>query len=63
MGPPEFLNGVDERYQVLSAPAVFTSLEQAQRTAQDPVFNKLFLGLGADKGLKGVTVWISARTH
>jgi TRAP-type transport system periplasmic protein len=59
MGPPEFLNGVDERYQVLSAPAVFTSLEQAQRTSQDPAFNKLFLGLGANKGLKGITVWIS----
>jgi TRAP-type transport system periplasmic protein len=59
MGPPEFLNGVDERYQVLSAPGVFTSLEQAQRTSQDPVFNKLFLDLGANKGLKGVTVWIS----
>lgn len=59
MGPPEFLNGVDERYQVLSAPAVFSSLEQAQRTSQDPVFNKLFLGLGANKGLKGITVWIS----
>ncbi len=59
MGPPEFLNGVDERYEVLSAPGAFTSLDQAQRTAEDPQFNKLFLGLGANKGLKGVTVWIS----
>jgi TRAP-type transport system periplasmic protein len=59
MGPPEFLNGVDERYEVLSAPSAFTSLAQAQRTAEDPEFNKLFLALGANKGLKGVTVWIS----
>jgi len=59
MGPPEFLNGVDERYEVLSAPSAFTSLAQAQGTSQDPEFNKLFLALGANKGLKGVTVWIS----
>jgi TRAP-type C4-dicarboxylate transport system substrate-binding protein len=59
VGPPEFLNGVDERFQVLSAPAVFTSLAQAQRTSQDPAFNKAFMALGADKGLVGGAVWIS----
>jgi TRAP-type C4-dicarboxylate transport system substrate-binding protein len=59
VGPPEFLNGVDERYQVLSAPGVFSTLAQAQRTAQDPAFNKLFLALGANKGLIGGAVWIS----
>jgi TRAP-type C4-dicarboxylate transport system substrate-binding protein len=59
VGPPEFLNGVDERYQVLSAPGVFSSLAQAQQTSQDPAFNKAFLALGADKGLLGGAVWIS----
>jgi TRAP-type C4-dicarboxylate transport system substrate-binding protein len=59
VGPPEFLNGVDARYQVLSTPAVFSTLDQAQRTVDDPAFNKAFLALGADKGLKGVGVWIS----
>lgn len=59
VGPPEFLSGVDDRYQVLSAPATFTSLAQAQKTIDDKSFNATFLKLGADKGLKGVGVWIS----
>ena len=59
VGPPEFLNGVDDRYQVMSAPGVFSSLAQAQRTAQDPAFNKAFLALGSNKGLVGAAVWIS----
>jgi TRAP-type transport system periplasmic protein len=59
VGPPEFLSGVDSRYQVLSAPAAFTSLEQAQKTIDDKSFNAAFLGLGADKGLKGVGIWLS----
>src|ERR1700726_778118 len=32
VGPPEFLVGVDERYEVLSSPGLFSSREQYQRT-------------------------------
>lgn len=59
VGPPEFLVGVDHRYQVLSAPGVFSSWPQATATAFDPQFNAAFLALGADKGLKGVSVWLA----
>jgi TRAP-type C4-dicarboxylate transport system substrate-binding protein len=59
VGPPEFLNGVDERYEVLSTPGVFQSREEAQRTSQDPAFNHAFLALGSAKGLEGVGVWVS----
>jgi TRAP-type C4-dicarboxylate transport system substrate-binding protein len=59
VGPPEFLNGVDERYEVLSTPGVFQNREQAQRTSQDPAFNHAFLALGATKGLQGAGVWVS----
>jgi TRAP-type C4-dicarboxylate transport system substrate-binding protein len=59
VGPPEFLTGVDQRFQVLSSPATFTSLEQAQKTVDDRSFNAAFLALGTDKGLKPVGVWIS----
>jgi TRAP-type transport system periplasmic protein len=59
VGPPEFLVGVDARYQILSAPAAFTSLEQAQKTVDDKTFNGAFLGLGADKGLKGVGIFLA----
>jgi len=31
-GPPEFLVGVDERYEALSAPGLFKSRQQYERT-------------------------------
>jgi len=52
--PPEFFVGVDERFEVLAAPGLVTSVAQAQRMAVDPEVQKLMLGLGADKGLRGV---------
>lgn len=59
VGPPEFLSGVDIRYQVLSAPGLFRDLAHANRVLQDPKFNAAFLALGADKGLKGLGLFIS----
>ncbi len=52
--PPEFFVGVDERFEVLAAPGLVSSVVQAQRMASDPHVQKLMLGLGADKGLRGV---------
>ena len=52
--PPEFFVGVDERFEVLAAPGLVSSVVQAQRMATDPQVQKLMLGLGADKGLRGV---------
>ncbi len=54
IGPPEFLVGVDERYQALSAPGLFTSEDQDVRVINDPPVRDMMLGLGADKGLAGV---------
>jgi TRAP-type C4-dicarboxylate transport system substrate-binding protein len=62
VGPPEFLNGVDSRFSTLSAPGLFNDLPHANRTLQDPEFNKAFLALGADKGLMGVGLFISGPT-
>jgi tripartite ATP-independent transporter DctP family solute receptor len=62
VGPPEFLTGVDSRYQILSAPGLFKDLPHANRTLQDPAFNQAFLGLGANKGLKGIGIFISGPT-
>jgi TRAP-type transport system periplasmic protein len=59
VGPPEFLSGVDSRYQVLSAPGLFKDMAHANRVLQDPKFNAAFLALGADKGLKGTGLFIS----
>ena len=60
VGPPELLSGVDSRYEVLTAPGLLKDAAHAQRTLQDPEFNSAFLGLGANKGLKGIALFISA---
>ena len=54
IGPPEFLVGIDERYEALSAPGLFTSSEQEERVISDPPVRNMLLGLGANKGLMGV---------
>jgi TRAP-type C4-dicarboxylate transport system substrate-binding protein len=54
IGPPEFLVGVDTRYESLSAPGLFTSQDQAIRVINDPAVQKLMFGLGENKGLDGI---------
>jgi TRAP-type C4-dicarboxylate transport system substrate-binding protein len=56
---PEFLVGIDERFEVLAAPGLVTSMAQGQRVAADPAVRKLMLGLGADKGLHGAALLMS----
>src|SRR6202034_4680829 len=59
--PPEFLVGIDERFEVLAAPGLVTSMAQGQRLAADPAVRQLMLGLGADKGLHGAALLMSTR--
>src|SRR3984885_10849869 len=56
---PEFLVGIDERFEVLAAPGLVTSMAQGQPPAADPAGPKLMLGLGADKGLHGAALLMS----
>ncbi|HXQ53675.1 MAG TPA: TRAP transporter substrate-binding protein [Stellaceae bacterium] len=51
--PPEFFVGVDERFEVVSAPGLVDSIDHGQRIAADPEVLKLMLSLGANKGLHG----------
>jgi TRAP-type transport system periplasmic protein len=57
VGPPEFLVGVDERYEALSAPGPFSSRAQYQHTIEDPAVLDLILGLGGNKGLIGAGIF------
>jgi TRAP-type transport system periplasmic protein len=57
IGPPEFLVGVDESYETLTAPGLFTSTEQDLRVLNDPPVNAMMLGLGANKGLQGIAIF------
>lgn len=58
--PPEFYVGVDERFEIMAAPGLVSSMQHAERLAWDPEVQKLMLGLGADKGLRGVALLIAA---
>jgi TRAP-type transport system periplasmic protein len=57
--PPEFFVGVDERFEVMAAPGLVDSMEHGQRLAADPAVLKLMFGLGANKGLHGVGLYIA----
>jgi TRAP-type transport system periplasmic protein len=57
IGPPEFLVGIDERYEALSAPGLFTTQDQAVQTDGDAGVRGMMLGLGANKGLTGVGLY------
>jgi TRAP-type C4-dicarboxylate transport system substrate-binding protein len=58
VGPPEFLAGVDARYEALSAPNLFKDVAHADRAALDKQLDAAFLGLGGDKGLKGLALFV-----
>jgi TRAP-type transport system periplasmic protein len=58
--PPDFFSGIDERFEVASAPGTFASYEQANRVVFDPDFRAAFLALGADKGLIGLSLFVNA---
>jgi TRAP-type C4-dicarboxylate transport system substrate-binding protein len=57
--PPEFFVGIDERFEVMAAPGLVDSMEHGQRLAADPAVLKLMLGLGANKGLHGVGLYMA----
>jgi len=54
MGPPEFLVGVDERFEVLSAPGLFSNIDQVMKVMADPPIKKMIYELGEPKGLVGI---------
>lgn len=58
--PPEFLTGIDERFELLAAPGLITSTANGQRVAADAAVKQLMLGLAANKGLHGVALFMAA---
>jgi C4-dicarboxylate-binding protein DctP len=57
-GPPQFLAGIDSRFELPSAPGVFRDEAHAHRALQDPEFNAAFLALGANKGIRGLGLFV-----
>jgi TRAP-type C4-dicarboxylate transport system substrate-binding protein len=62
IGPPEFMVGVDQRFELLSAPGVFRDDQHAVKTISDPEFAKAFLAVGAGKGLVGASLFVYGPT-
>ncbi len=61
--PPEFMVGLDDRFEVMAAPGLVSSQAHGQRVAADPAVQKLMLGLGADKGLHGVALFMAEQAE
>jgi TRAP-type C4-dicarboxylate transport system substrate-binding protein len=59
VGPPEFLVGVDQRFELLSVPGLFQSDQHALKTIADSEFSKAFLAVGANKGLIGASLFFT----
>lgn len=56
IGPPDFLVGVDPRFQVLTAPYLFNDLDHAFRVLNDREFLTKFLAMAEGKGIMGVSL-------
>jgi TRAP-type C4-dicarboxylate transport system substrate-binding protein len=59
VGPPDFLSGIDSRFEILSSPGLFKDAAHLNRTIMDPEFNAAFLALGSNKGLKGIGIFLN----
>ena len=57
--PPEFMVGLDQRFEVMAAPGLVDSQQHGQRVAADPAVLKMMLSLGADKGLHGAGLFMA----
>jgi TRAP-type C4-dicarboxylate transport system substrate-binding protein len=57
--PPEFLVGVDPRFELLAAPGLFQNEDHVIKTITDPAFAEMFLAIGNNKGLVGVGILLS----
>jgi TRAP-type transport system periplasmic protein len=54
IGPPEFIVGVDPRFQVIGAPGLVKDLQHGARLTQDAKFREALFGFGEAKGIKGI---------
>lgn len=62
ISPAEFLEGVDPRFQVLSAPGIFKDMNHVDRVTKDAEFRKAYFEVGAQRGLRVSAVFLSGPT-
>jgi TRAP-type transport system periplasmic protein len=54
IGPPEFMVGIDPRFQIMGAPGVMTDMRHAARLLKDPQFRKTLFSFGEQRGVKSI---------
>src|SRR5580693_8867341 len=59
VGPPEFLVGIDERYEVVSSPGIVIDLPHEARMVTDSELQKLMFNFGAEKGIHGAALFVA----
>jgi TRAP-type C4-dicarboxylate transport system substrate-binding protein len=59
IGPPEFLVGIDPRFEILGAPGLFRDDKHAFTVFDDDAFDNAFLGMATNKGLTGAALFFS----
>ncbi len=62
ISPAEFLEGVDPRFQVLSAPGLFKDMDNVAKAVKDSQFRSAFFQVGASRGLRVSAVFLSGPT-
>jgi TRAP-type C4-dicarboxylate transport system substrate-binding protein len=62
IAPAEFFEGVDSRFQVLTAPGLFQDMDHVDRVVKDPAFREAFYQLGRARGLTVGNVFLSGPT-
>lgn len=56
--PPEFLGGVDLRFQTLAVPGLFENFDDARKILDKQEARDAFFNVGLDKGLVGISAMI-----
>src|SRR3954447_19191789 len=56
IGPPEFMVGIDPRYQIVGAPGVVKDMDHAVRLMADAKFRNSLFSFADARGIKGIGV-------
>jgi C4-dicarboxylate-binding protein DctP len=56
IGPPEFLVGIDPRFQIMGAPGLVNDMPHAARLNADAKFRNALFSFGETKGVKGIGI-------
>ncbi|MGE0746883.1 MAG: TRAP transporter substrate-binding protein [Rhodospirillales bacterium] len=62
IGPPGFMIGLDQRFQVYDSPGWFDDIDHAYRTVSHPDLRDRLLSMGDAKGVKGLGIVMTSQT-